>query len=255
MARIVFNSVLGWDLAELEARRSEQLSGSEVLKVIAPLARLRNGEPLQYVLGHCWFMGLRLRVVPGVLIPRPETEEMVDHIVSTNREFHRILDVGTGSGCIALALKKRLPNALVVGIDVSDEALAIARDNGGTLGLSVQWIEQDVFDPGGTWPQHLDLVVSNPPYIPFSEHDSLDAHVRQYEPHLALFVGDADPLLFYRVIGQRAKEALVEGGALWFETHHHHAVDVGELLIAMGFHDVAVLQDLSGSARFIRCRR
>ncbi|MBX2973348.1 MAG: peptide chain release factor N(5)-glutamine methyltransferase [Flavobacteriales bacterium] len=255
MAHTVFHEAFGWDRTELEAQRTTALSESELLKVYTPLTRLRTGEPLQYVLGRSWFMGMALSVAPGVLIPRPETEELVDLIHRSGRSYTRIIDIGTGSGCIALALKRLFPQAEVTGVDVSDEALAIARRNSEAHALDVRWSRLDVLDPAAVLPQGLDLVVSNPPYVPRSEEASLELHVRDHEPHLALFVDDADPLLFYRAIGRKAWDALVPGGALWFEGHYLHAEAVGEMLTGLGYSDVSVLQDLSGSPRSIRAVR
>lgn len=255
MARIVFRQAFGWDTAELDAQRTTALSESELLKVYTPLTRLRTGEPLQYVLGHAWFMGMELEVAPGVLIPRPETEELVDLILRSGRAFTNVLDIGTGSGCIALALKKHLPQAVVSAMDVSLEALAIAQRNGTAQGLSVDWLHADVLDPTGAFPRGLDLVVSNPPYVPRAESGAMEPHVYDHEPHLALFVDDHDPLLFYRVIAQRSLQALVSGSELWFEGHYLHASAVGELLTTLGYGSVRVLNDLSGSPRFIHAIR
>ena len=255
MARIVFRQTFGWDVAELDAQRTTALSESELLKVYTPLTRLRTGEPLQYVLGHTWFMGMELEVAPGVLIPRPETEELVDMILRGGRPFSRVLDIGTGSGCIALALKNHRVQAMVTGMDVSLEALAVAQRNGTALGLSVEWLHGDVLDQNVVMPCDLDLVVSNPPYVPRAEYDSLEPHVRDHEPHLALFVDDHDSLLFYRVIGQRALQALMPGGELWFEGHYRYAAAVAELLTTLGYSSVRLLNDLSGSPRFIHAIR
>lgn len=255
MARTVFQQAFGWDRAELEVRRSTALSESELLKVYAPLTRLRMGEPLQYVLGRTWFMGMELYVAPGVLIPRPETEELVDLIQRSGRAFSRIVDVGTGSGCIALALKKLIPQAVVSGVDVSEEALVIAQRNSAALGLDVQWSAFDALDGAVRLPNGLDLVVSNPPYVPRSEEASLEPHVRDHEPHLALFVDDLDPLLFYRAIAEKAWNALIPGGTLWFEGHYLYADAVGTMLSSLGYTEVAVLEDLSGSPRFIHAIR
>jgi release factor glutamine methyltransferase len=255
VVRFVFEHAFGWDQSQLEANRTIALSESELLKVYAPLTRLRMGEPLQYVLGHVRFMGMNIGVAPGVLIPRPETEEMVDLILRSGRTYTSVLDVGTGSGCIALALKKHAPNATVHGMDVSAEALSIAQRNADRLGLAVEWLHQDVLDPSATLPGRLDLVVSNPPYVPRSEEASLDPHVREHEPHLALFVDDADPLLFYRIIAQRAWDLLVPEGELWFECHYRYAEAVADMVNAQGFSGVRLLHDLSGSPRFIRAHR
>lgn len=255
MARAVFHEAFGWDMIELDAQRPMALSESELLKVYTPLTRLRTGEPLQYVLGRSWFMGMELNVAPGVLIPRPETEELIDLIHRSGRSYSRIVDIGTGSGCIALALKRLFPKAEVTGVDVSDEALTIAHRNGEALALDVHWSRLDVLDPTVTLPPSLDLVVSNPPYVPRSEEASLAPHVRDHEPHLALFVDDIDPLLFYRVIARKAWDVLHVGGELWFEGHYLHTDAVGRMLAAEGYTNVRVLHDLSGSPRFIHAGR
>lgn len=255
IGRAVFQEQMGWDRTELENRRHTALSESELLRVYLPLTRLRKGEPLQYVLGHTWFMGLELRVAPGVLIPRPETEELVDLIHRSGHIPRSVIDIGTGSGCIALALRKLFPKAEVYGLDVSEEALAIAQGNGAKLGLAVHWVQADVRIAEEPLPAKVDLVVSNPPYIPHSEATTLETHVRDHEPHLALFVTDGDPLEFYRVIARKAWDALVPGGALWFEGHYRHAHAVGAMLSELGFLNVGVQEDLSGSPRFIQAMR
>jgi release factor glutamine methyltransferase len=255
IACAVFFDRLGWDATDLMVKREAALSESELLKVYLPLKRLRAGEPLQYVLGSVEFHGLRIRVDPSVLIPRPETEELVDLIIrSRTGAPERILDIGTGSGCIALSLKKAFPKAHVQGIDTSPEALATADRNAQANGLSVAWKRIDVLDPLVKL-EHCDLIVSNPPYVPRSEEASLASNVREYEPHLALFVEDIDPLLFYRVIAQRAMDMLPSGGDLWFEGHHVHTPEVGRMLEALGYAEVRVLKDLSGAPRFIHARR
>lgn len=254
MARIIFQEAFGWDAVELDLQRPLALSESELLKVYTPFTRLRTGEPLQYVLGHAWFLGMKLHVAPGVLIPRPETEELVDMIRKEGR-YTRIVDIGTGSGCIALGLKQWFPQAEVTGMDVSEEALTIARQNGKAQQLEVDWMRFDVLAEDAILPTGLDLVVSNPPYVPQSEAAGLEPHVRDHEPHLALFIDDTDPLLFYRVIAGKAWSALVHGGDLWFEGHYLHANATGELLTGMGYREVTVINDLSGSPRFIHAVR
>lgn len=255
IARTVFSERLGWDPAQLEIRKLEFLSESELLKVYLPLKRLRTGEPMQYVLGEVDFHGLRLGVAPGVLIPRPETEELVDHIVMHVGSPSRILDIGTGSGCIALALKRAFPRSEVVATDVSPAALAMARRNAKQNELSVQLVQHDIHRDDLAALGRFDLIVSNPPYVPRTEEGFLSAQVLEHEPHLALFVEDEDPLLFFRTIGTKAKEVLTSGGWLWFEGHWLHAPEVGELLAGMGYRSVEVLVDLSGNHRFIRAQR
>lgn len=255
IARAVFHERMGLDAAGLELHKNDALSESELLKVYDPIKRLAAGEPLQYVLGRVHFHGLELEVGPGVLIPRPETEELVDRIVRASFRPSRIVDIGTGSGCIALALKRAFPHAQVTGIDVSHAALAIARRNGERNGSDVQWAIADVLDPTFALPQGTDLVVSNPPYVPRCEEQGLTEQVRAHEPHVALFVDDVDPLLFFRRIGQLTADTLDAGGELWFEGHYQHTPATGELLRGMGFRSVEVLKDLSDNHRFIHALR
>jgi len=254
IVRMVFQERMGWDAAQLEVKRFESMSESELLKVYLPLKRLVAGEPLQYVLGEVRFHGLTLLVDRRVLIPRPETEEMVDRIVRSGLAPSRITDIGTGSGCIALAMKHAFPKAEVVAIDSDQGALGVARTNGRRTGLQVEWELGDAMKDG--FPQgSFDLVVSNPPYIPVEHAGSMAAEVLDHEPHLALFVPDDDPLCFFQAIGIWALGSLRPGGALWFETHHDQARPVMELLLGFGFSNVEVILDLSGKERFVHALR
>jgi release factor glutamine methyltransferase len=254
IASAVFADALGWDQARMLLDREAALSESELLRVYMPLKRLRTGEPMQYVLGRTLFHGLTIAVGPSVLIPRPETEELVALIAGAGLTPARIVDVGTGSGCIALALKKHFPQAHVTGTDVSADALRMAAANGRANGLAVEWLRQDVLDADRPLPL-ADLIVSNPPYVPRAEEATLDMHVRAHEPHLALFVDDADPLLFFRVIGAKALAALGAGGTLWFEGHRDHIARVPDILLQQGFRVAEVITDLSGAPRFVRAVR
>ncbi len=254
IVRAVFDHALGWDASQLELRLDEALSESELIKVYAPMERLRAGEPLQYVLGRVHFHGLELEVGPGVLIPRPETEELVQNIIEEGSVPARILDIGTGSGCIALALKRAFPSATVIAIDSSEEALTIAQRNALRNDLDVEWIQADVLSASFALPP-ADLIVSNPPYVPRNEEASLSPQVREFEPHRALFVDDRDPLLFFHVIAKLAVKALPAGGRLFFEGHYIHAPAVEELLWSMDYREVSIESDLSGNPRFIRAER
>lgn len=255
IACAVFQDTLGWDATDVMLGRERALSESELLKVYLPLKRLRTGEPLQYVIGSVDFHGLRIAVDRSVLIPRPETEELVDLIIrSRSQAPQRILDVGTGSGCIALALKHKFPSAQVFAMDVSPAALATAAKNAASNGHAIDLLQADVLDMQTLLPT-VDLLVSNPPYIPANEEDRLERNVREYEPRVALFVSDADPLLFYRRIAEKGLVALPSGGELWFEGHYRYSPAVGELLASTGYSDVRVINDLSGSPRFIHAIR
>lgn len=247
----VFRHKFGLDAYQLEQRRKDSLLKADKGDLEATLTRLKRGEPLQYVLGSIAFMGLELSVDSNVLIPRPETEELVHRIIESGIQPDRIMDIGTGSGCIALALKCAFPNAKVIGSDVSVRALEVARSNAARNGVDVEFVISDVLRSNEAFPEHVDLIVSNPPYIPYAEKHTLSAHVRDHEPGLALFVDSADPLLFYRRIAERAMKALRPGGSIWFEGHHIYALAVGILLTELGFRSVNVAEDLSGSPRFV----
>lgn len=254
MLRIIFQERLGWNAIDLGLRRDLALSESELLQVYLPLKRLRSGEPLQYVLGTTDFHGLRLEVGPGVLIPRPETEELIDLILRSGIRPGSIVDIGTGSGCIALALKNEFQDSTVIGMDVSPQALRIAARNSDRLQLAVEWKQADILDPQFQFPANVDLIVSNPPYVPLSESSTLATQVRDHEPHLALFVADDDPLLFYRAIAKHAREQMASGGTLWFEGHYQYSRAVADLLREMKFHSVELHKDLSGNDRFIEAQ-
>lgn len=215
------------------------------------MRRLRR-EPLQYVLGHADFYGLRLRVTPDVLIPRPETEQVVEEVLRLLAPVPspRVLDVGTGSGCIPLAIKHERPDAEVFACDVSERALEVARVNAAAHRLAVTFVQADVLAPAFAerMPHELDLLVSNPPYITRREASSLAAEVRDFEPHLALFAGD-DPLVFYRAILRHARALLVPGGFVVFETHAEYGPAVRDLMAASGFAETTIRADLAGRPR------
>lgn len=254
--REVFRERLGIALPELEPER--MLSADEGRAVREPLERIRAGEPMQYVLGRMFFFGLRIAVDPRVLIPRPETEELVERIVrSTERPPDRIVDIGTGSGCIALALKKAFPAARVIGVDLSESALQLARANAAANDLPVEWHVQDALAPDlpeclrAESPGRHTLVVGNPPYVPLRDKAGMATQVVDHEPHTALFVPDDDPHLFYRAIARAAFASLQPGDALWFEAHHRHAAGTAAVVRAIGFPGAELLHDLSGNPRFI----
>lgn len=255
IARLIFENAFGWDVIQLDANRSTPLDAQAQEKLHSTLERLLKGEPLQYIIGEVQFMGMTIHVEPGVLIPRPETEEMVDRIIRNETSPKRVLDIGTGSGCIAIALKHAFPTADVSGADVSQAALDIATTNAERLGISVRWRCADVLHGQEFYDQEYDLVVSNPPYIPEAEADTLSKHVRAHEPSVALFVADKDPLLFYRSIAENAFNALIKGGSLWFECHTKYAEEVAALVKSFGYSEVVLINDLSGNPRFVNAIR
>lgn len=221
------------------------------------LPALLSGRPFQYVTGKAWFYGIPLSVNESVLIPRPETEELVDLIIKSwdgqGAAAPRIIDIGTGSGCIALALKKSIPEAEVYAMDISREALEVARENAIALGLDIKFIQADILEWELVFDRdlHFDIVVSNPPYITPGEKQEMADHVLNYEPDLALFVPEESPLLFYQHIADFAKQHLRAEGKLYFEINRHYGQSIKELLTKKYFRNIRVLQDMQGADRMI----
>ena len=250
--RLSFEEVLGFSTTDLITKKEEEVSESEMLWLFRIVKALKTQEPIQYILGKTEFYGLSINVAPGVLIPRQETEELVDWIIKEHPNAEKILDIGTGSGCIALALKKGLPKAEITAWDISEDALEFARGNAMQNKLNVFFEKIDILN--GTLDQaqeKYDLVVSNPPYVTMNEKKTLDRNVIDYEPHEALFVPDDDPLVFYRAIGSFALQHLAEGGSVYFEINEHLGPQVVGLLKEVGFQNIVFRMDLSGKDRMI----
>ena len=233
---------------------------NEIIEIIAleQLSdELAEGRPIQYVVGRADFYGEEFAVREGVLIPRPETEELVGWALERAEAFTnpQIVDICTGSGCIAISLKKNLKSATVAAIDISDEALAIARENATALQADVEFIKDDVLSGLPMLNDRLfDIIVSNPPYIPSSEQSAMHINVTGFEPHLALFVADDDPLIFYRLIAQRAREILTNDGVLLFEIHETLAEATASMLKGEGYTDIEIRNDFRQKPRMICCR-
>lgn len=233
------------------------LSDDQRLKIIKIVERLEKEEPIQYVLGETSFCGFPFHVDKNVLIPRPETEELVRMIVhDMNGKKIQILDIGTGSGCIAISLAKLLPTSDISGMDVSEEALNIASSNAILNQVHIHWICQDILanEVDKVLGQY-DCIVSNPPYIMNKEQESMDRRVLDYEPHLALFVPDDDPLLFYRKIVQLGKTHLVKGGWLYFEINEQCGQSMLDLVRNEGYSKAELVLDYFGKERMLKAQR
>ncbi|MCW5907729.1 MAG: peptide chain release factor N(5)-glutamine methyltransferase [Chitinophagales bacterium] len=255
ITRLVFENELQLNATKLSLERFRQLTIEQQKTLTNILNKLIEGVPVQYVLREADFCGLKFYVNKNVLIPRPETEELVEWIVSENRQpKSEILDIGTGSGCIAIALAKKLPQAHITATDISEEALKVARINNTNNQATVNFIQHNVLRE--VFPANCyDVVVSNPPYIPESETGSLAQHVVKHEPHLALFSFDVDGLKFYRRIATLAFTALKPTGKLFFEIHKEKARVVTEILQQAGFTNIEVRKDLSGSDRMVKAEK
>lgn len=247
--------IKGWGQVELAIKAGDEVSEYLQRKVEEVTERLLRKEPVQYIFGMAEFYGLQLKVTPDVLIPRPETAEMVDMIVkwADGRTDLRVLDLCTGSGCIAVALARNLKFAQIAALDLSSKALAVAAENAKALKVKVNLKLGDALQLKDETSPKYDIIVSNPPYIAESERASMDSNVVDHEPQMALFVPDSDPLRFYHAIARYAMTALVSGGVLYFEINPLYAIRLREELQQQGWDDVVVEADMQGLNRFIHC--
>lgn len=225
----------------------------------AIVVELKKQKPIQYILGETEFYGLPFLVNENTLIPRPETEELVEWIIkSTKHEVRdtklKILDIGTGSGCIPISLKKNLPNAIITAIDVSQEALFTAKSNAQQNNVEVSFIQKNILETLDLEEQ-FDVIVSNPPYVRNLEKAEIKPNVLEFEPHLALFVDDNDALLFYRKIGELARKNLSENGTLFFEINQYLGKETVALLDNLGFKNIELKKDIYGNNRMIKCTK
>ena len=275
LMRILLEDLFGIDWNQQLMNPDLRIDEHQHYQLGEAVKRLLSGEPVQYVTGMARFNDLLLKVSPAVLIPRPETEELVQNICSVSLPCHssegmcgskesmegvtkkfRIWDIGTGSGCIAIALAKHFTNAEVIAFDVSEEALQIAKENAEGNGAKVTFVHDDIMNPTSDYfNQHVDLVVSNPPYVCDSERAAMEANVLDWEPGTALFVPDEDPLRFYRQILALAKNQLNPDGQVWFEINERMGEEMVELCHEMGFSNAEVLEDFAGKLRVCRACR
>ena len=270
IANLTIEYITGLSKTERVSKKQEPLSTSQLEQLQLNLQRLKLHEPIQYIMNKAWFYGMKLYVDSNVLIPRPETEELVQWVINDVKASGKdvfirrsmeadetsqlkILDVGTGSGCIALALKKTMPKAEVWGCDVSEEALNVARRNGSSLDIRVDFQGLDFLDEAQ---QKLlpavDIIVSNPPYIPLKDKEEMQPNVVNYEPHTALFVTNDDALVFYRVIAQFAKKRLYQNGSIYLEIHETLSNEIVNLFKIQGYQRIELRKDMQGKERMIK---
>jgi release factor glutamine methyltransferase len=255
IAITVIGEVTAKSNAYLKAFPEYSISPDQQEKLTSILTQLVTGQPLQYVLGHTEFYGLPFKVNPSVLIPRPETEELVKWILNSTQPQTaiNILDIGTGSGCIAISLKKNLAQANVWAMDISTDALEVAKANAEMNTVEVTFIEADVLNsPLATQHSPLNLIVSNPPYVTPSDKELMHTNVTDFEPHTALFVPQDDPLLFYKAIADLATEKLVKGGLLFFEINESYGNETVAMLKGKGFKEIQLRKDMSGRDRMVK---
>lgn len=259
-AKATVNALLcdfwGWDFTTLALNLDSRVEAADADRLREMALRLARHEPLQYVTGQCEFCGIGLHVGPGALIPRPETEQLAEIVakMSEGREGLRVLDIGTGSGCIALALNKLLNKPKITAIDISPQAISIARRN--AIGTDIDIRQTDILSLKAQEVEAFDVVVSNPPYVMESERAEMEPNVLDYEPHLALFVPDEDPLIFYRHIAKLCADGLLrDGGIVAVETNERLAGEAATLTATAGLGDVRTHKDYLGKERFVSARK
>lgn len=251
---IILEELKGWKRLDLAMNPDAVLDGSEIEQWNTVLSMLEQQKPIQYIFGKAHFYGLEFFVNENTLIPRPETEELVEWIIHENRGRGAIdiIDIGTGSGCIAVSLAKNLQAASVKAIDVSEGALEIAKKNADYNNAVLEFWKMDILQ-AEFLPKEFDIIVSNPPYVRHLEKEEIRQNVLDYEPHLALFVEDNDPLLFYRKIALLGKSALKQNGRLYFEINQYLGSEMVEMLEQMGYRHVVLKQDVYGNDRMVSC--
>jgi len=254
MAYLVFENILGLTKTAILAEESVNLNQAIRNRLDEIVARINRFEPVQYILGESFFYGRSFKVNPAVLIPRPETEELVRLVINfvrnSNRRNYRVLDIGTGSGCIAITLALELNDIEVFGTDTSAEGLVTASANAQKLKASVKYLNHDVLN--SKLPFSIDIIASNPPYIGWDEFNTMSKNVVDYEPKVALFVDSDDPLVFYKAIVKRAKESLTPSGLLAVEINERFGKEVQRLFLANDLAEVEIIQDAFGKDRIVK---
>lgn len=259
MVRLIFENLKGWTPVDLAIKANEPVSDFIQGKIRNVVDRALQSEPLQYIFGNAWFYGMNIKVTPDVLIPRPETAQLVDRIVDDNPgKDLRVIDLGTGSGCIALALSRNLAFSDVMALDISEKALDVARENADKLKAGVRFIQGDILNLQAVKEldnRKFDIIVSNPPYIADHERGQMEDNVLLHEPSLALFVPDSDTLKFYVPILLFAADHLAPGGHVYFEINPLYAKELADKAKSIGFGNVELMKDFQGSDRFLIASR
>lgn len=250
---IIFEFLLNYTKTDIHLNHNTKISEPTFLQIADIVSQLKNYRPVQYITGKTWFFNFELTVSEGVLIPRPETEELVSWILEdAEKKNITILDIGTGSGCIAIAIAGNLPDATVHAFDSSDKCITTARKNARLNNIKAVFFKDDIFNPENTGGFKYDIIVSNPPYVTEREKASIEKNVLDFEPHNALFVPDNDPLKFYRAIAGFSKSNLVNGGKLYYEINENKSYEVCTMLENMGFRTVESKKDINGKPRMVR---
>ena len=259
--RMLMSHITGLSTAQLLAEPNLQLTEEQQEWMNEAVVRLQNNEPIQHVLGYSEFYGRRFKCDGRALVPRPETEELVDWIVSDwsttsgQQTIVNCIDIGTGTGCIALSLATELPNSTITALDISEKALSLAKENAKLLNAkNITFVQEDILKHSSLLIPHssFHIIVSNPPYVRECEKVDMEANVLDYDPHTALFVSDEDPLVFYRAIAEFGLEHLAPNGALYFEINQYLGQETCDLLVALGYKNVELRKDINDNPRMVK---
>jgi release factor glutamine methyltransferase len=257
LTSIAFEHVMGISKTDFRNKQDERINQSELVLIYDIAKELATHKPIQYITKTAWFYGLKFHVNEHVLIPRPETEELVKLVLDEYKKEKQMnlhmLDIGTGSGCIPVCIEKEAPEALVHAVDISPEALQVAIRNAADNNTEVHFVKADILTAQNIDKITFDYIISNPPYIAKSESTQMEKNVLDFEPHLALFVEDNDPLLFYKKITDFAKENMNAGGKLFFEINQRMAKEVTDVVAEKGFKNIIVQKDINGNDRILWC--
>jgi release factor glutamine methyltransferase len=254
LSRIVIETVTGITRPGQFYRMQQEVTSAATEKILEICKELKTGKPLQYILGETTFYNCRIKLNNETLIPRPETEELADLVIKENKDFTgTVLDLGTGSGCIAVALAANLPFADVQGVDISEKALTAAKENAIINNVKVRFVKDDILNPVSRFP--AGIIVSNPPYIRESEKLFMNKNVVDFEPHSALFVPDDDPLKYYRAIIKAAEDILMPGGKIYFEINETLGDPIYKLLESFRYTGIKIIQDINGRDRIVKGKK
>ena len=253
MSNIIIRSILGISRPHHLFLTERSVNVTQASKIMSVCRDLKSGKPIQYIFGETIFYDCIIKLNQATLIPRPETEELVDLIIHENSRYKgNIIDFGTGSGCIAIAVASKLPGTILTGTDISDEALMIARENARINNVEITWLKDDILIPDTGTLEKAGIIVSNPPYVRNSEKQMMNRNVLDFEPHSALFVPDSDPLVFYRGILKKAVKVLDNKGRIYFEINEMLGESVSSLLESYGYSEIKIITDLNGKERIIK---
>jgi len=251
---LIFNHLFNYSKKDLFLKQDNFLPTNRIVEINQIVCGLKSFKPIQYILGVTEFYNLNFKIHPGVLIPRPETEELVQWVLSDHKDgFYRILDIGSGSGCISVSLAKNMNGSTVFAADISEDALSLTKENSKLNNVDLQIIYLDILSSNDQFKEKFDIIISNPPYVTEREKELMHKNVLDFEPHKALFVPDNDPLLFYRNIAQFALTHLNKNGKLYFEINEQFGKDIAEMLEKFEFHEIQIKKDINGKDRMIKC--